>query len=433
MKKVLIVTNFFHSSPRIPGLVKYLPEFGWEPIILVPPLGEKKGEILSSINIDHCSSVSIVETDYSYGVRAAKRLAGLDLNEGFGTQISNRMRISPDSSLYKYFTSLYWTIFGLIHYPDIERAWKPYAIQKAQEILENKDVDAIISSSSPVITHLIAHELKEKYDIKWIAELRDLWSQNHNYSYGRLRHYLDKRLEVHTLANADVLVTVSSVWVEKLRCLHRKNRVYSIPNGYDPDTIHTHTTLSTSFSITYTGQIYPKKQDVKKFFVALKELIDEGIINTSDVSVRFFGAYSEPLGREIRDSGLEEVAKQCGRISRSESIRKQQESQVLLLLNWEDKMETGCYPLKIFEYLAAHRPILATGGSGKDVVDELLEETDASINATSVGAIKSAMAKYYAEFKENKCVEYKGKDIPINQYSYREMARKYAAILSDTA
>jgi len=430
MKKVLIVTNLFHSSPRIPGLVKYLPEFGWEPIILVPTLGEKKEDVMHSINIDCCSSVRIVETDYSYGIRAAKKLAGFDLNKGLGTQISNRIRITPDSSLYKYFTSLYWKVFGLIHYPDIERAWKPYALQKAREILEKESVDAIISSSSPVITHLIAHELKDKYDVKWIAELRDLWSQNHNYLYGRLRYYLDKRLELHTFANADALVTVSSVWVEKLKCLHRKDRVYSIPNGFDPDTIHPHTTPSTSFSITYTGQIYREKQDIKKFFVALRELIDEGTINISDLSVRFFGSYSEALAREIRDSRLEEVVRQYGRVSRSESIQKQQESEILLLLNWEDEQERGCYPLKVFEYLAAHRPILATGGSGNDVVNELLKETGAGINATSVDAIKSAIAKYYTEFKENKYVAYKGKEMPINQYSYREMARKYAAILS---
>jgi hypothetical protein len=193
--------------------------------------------------------------------------------------------------------------------------------------------------------------------------------------------------------------------------------------------------LTSKFTITYTGQIYTGREDPSKLLAALRDLIHDGTMNTDDVEVRFYGPENELLAKEIEEYGLFDIVKQYGIVPREVSFKKQRESQILLLLNWEasweDQREKGWYPLKIFEYLAAQRPILAIGGSGDDVVKELLDETKAGMYAPTVEDIKSILGELYAEYKHKGKIGYNGDIEEINKYSYREMARKFAEVLDN--
>ncbi len=173
---------------------------------------------------------------------------------------------------------------GIIAYPDAHEKWKPYALKCANALLEKEKVDAIISSSSPVTSHLIARELKNKWRIPWIADLRDLWTQNHNYYYGSMRKFVEQRLEVNTLKTADALVTVSPLWAEDLKKLHKKKIIYSISNGFDPDLLRSkEKNLASKFSITYTGPIYTGKHNTGEFLNALRDLFDDKLINPNEL------------------------------------------------------------------------------------------------------------------------------------------------------
>jgi hypothetical protein len=103
----------------------------------------------------------------------------------------------------------------------------------------------------------------------------------------------------------------------------------------------------------------------------------------------------------------------------------------LLLLNWEDPLEKGTYTGKIFEYLAAQRPILVTGGFGNDVVEELLAETSSGVYCSTVEAIKKAVRESYLEYETKGKVAYNGIVEKIGKYSYREMAKSFAEILGN--
>jgi hypothetical protein len=212
--------------------------------------------------------------------------------------------------------------------------------------------------------------------------------------------------------------------------LHKREAVYAITNGFDPDKMSNgQIDLTSKFTITYTGLIYTGKQDPSKLFAALRDLISDGVIDPDDVEIRFYGPENELLGREIEEYGLSAIAKQYGVVPREIALEKQRESQLLLLLNWEDKQEKGVYPGKVFEYLAAQRPILATGGFGNDVIENLLEETKTSLYCKTGEDIKKVLSELYSEYKLTGKVSYNGDIAKINKYSYREMARKFAEIL----
>jgi len=403
----------FYASPRIPGLAKYLPEFGWQPIILTAPLGEDPDSRFGPPN-DFRKKNRVIET---HGYASEKAVAS-----------GARKRLGRWKPLLRFFYRRYSEI---VHYPDKEKGWIPFAVDAGEKLLENEAVDAIVSSYSPATCHIVARKLKEKRSIPWVADFRDLWTQNHNYPYSSLRKFFEKRLELRTLSTADALVTTSTFWAEKLKRLHGK-AAYAITNGFDPETMakgKAH--LTKRFTITYTGQIYGGRQDPAKLLAALKALISEGTVDPKNVEVRFYGTESEQLKREAERYGLSDVVRQYGVISRTAAFEKQRESQLLLLLNWEDPLEKGTYTGKIFEYLAAQRPILATGGFGRDVVEELLAETNSGIYCSAVEEIKKAVRELYLEYQTKGKVAYHGIVEKIGKYSYREMAKNFAEILDN--
>ena len=420
MRNVLVITHLLKASPRIPGLAKYLPEFGWQPVILTAPLEEKPD-----------AKFRIVETEYRETLGFWKKAFGLNPNKDEKTQIKERFGITSQKSLIDFAIT---RVGEIVNYPDSDKGWKPFAIKTGSEVIAKEGIGAIISSSSPVTAHVIASELKSVHKIPWLADLRDLWSQNHNYSYSTLRKLIDEKLELKTLSTADALITVSQPWAEKLSGLHQGKATYTITNGFDPGEVNDPPADMTSkFSITYTGLIYHGKQDISKLFSAVRDLISERVIDPIDIEVRFYGARENWLDREIELYGLSGIASQYGSVSRSVALQKQRESQLLLLLDWDDPQERGTYPGKIFEYLAARRPILATGGSAEGVVAGLLEKTGTGIWALTAADVKDALKEFYMEFKAQGKLSWHGNENEVSQYSYREMAKKFAEILDNLA
>ena len=157
-------------------------------------------------------------------------------------------------------------------------------------------------------------------------------------------------------------------------------------------------------------------------------MISEGRLDRRAVKVRFYGATEYWLEKEIRRFGLEDVVSLNPRVPRKIALEKQRESQILLLLNWDDPGEIGVYTGKVFEYLAARRPILAVGGP-RGVVTELLEETGAGVHALGYEQLKHILLEFWEQYTTHGYVPYRGSEERIAKYSHREMARRFAELL----
>ena len=372
----------------------------------------------------------VIQTPYPGDVSYRfKRRLHLQPNRGFQEQVGVPLAIRGGK---RSLTSKAVTFTkGIIAYPDEQKAWLPFAVNAGHELLRKEKFDAVLSSSGPVTSHLIAKELKRRTGTPWIADLRDLWTQAHQYPYWRARKWVERRLELKTLTCADALVTVSKPLAKKLEMFHRGKAVFAIPNGFDPDELFS-VPLTKEFTLTYTGQIYQGKQDTEPLFQAIRELITKGMIDPTAIKVRSFGPTRYWLDRDVKEHGLEMIVAQHGVVPREEALAKQRESQVLLLLNWNDPREKGVYSGKVFEYLAARRPILAIGGPN-GVVSELLEETGAGVHVKDVAELKESLRNWYKEYQATGQVGYHGKEERIARYSHREMARKFAQVLNEVA
>lgn len=422
MKKVLIIGYMWPYHPRgggrVPGLAKYLHDFGWQPIIITVPLPVKPN-----------LGCRIIETPYRNALDWI-RLFRPNPKDSIRGLVNQRVGINSKKSIKKSIIDFIFPhIAEIIDYPDTERGWKPFALKAGSELLQGEDIDSVITSSPPVISHLVAKELKVKYKIPWVADFPHLWSQNNAYRYSSLRKMFDRRLELKTLSHVDVLTTTSEPLAEKLRALHKRKNVYAITHGFDPDTVNlVPDKVTDKFTITYTGGWHPIFREPSKLFSALQKLILRGVMEPENIEVRFYGKEENGIDREAEKYGLVGIVKQYGRVPMQVAQAKQRESQLLFNPKWDEPNYPGIHSIKILEYLAARRPILATG-KYKDVVDELLDETGAGICAQNVEDVERALEKAYREYKLKGEVAWHGDESKINNYSHREMARKFAEIL----
>lgn len=422
IKKVLIITYYFPPRPgvaslRLRGLAKYLPEFGWEPVILTAALPEVPDK-----------QFQVIQTPYPGDVSALlKKKLHLQTDKGFQEQVGIPLAIRGGRKSLT--TSIITFIKEIVVYPDEQKNWFPFAVETGEKIMKENNFKAIISSSGPVTSHLIAKELKRRFNVSWVADLRDLWTQNHYYPYGVIRKWFERRLEINTLSWANALVTVSKPAAEKLQSSHNNKSVFAIPNGFDLDEISVEP-LTKQFTITYTGQLYQGKRNPELLLRAISELITQKLIDRNKIKIRFFGPTQYWLEQDIKKYNLGGIVKQYGVISRKVVLKKQRESQILLLLNWDDPEERGVYTGKIFEYLAAKRPILAIGGP-KGVVSELLTETNSGFHSSNLENLKIFVMKCYEDYEKKGQVQYCAKLEEVNKYSHYEMAKKFSKVLKN--
>lgn len=325
--------------------------------------------------------------------------------------------------------SFFKTLKEIFYLPDRQIDWKEVAHEKSREIILKHKINCLITSSLPHVAHFVGKELKKEFPkIKWIAELRDLWSQNHYASNNFLLRRVNFYYEFNNLKYSDALVTVSTPLVDDLRKTYHQKKISCITNGFEPTPIE-YNTRKNKFSIVYTGILYEGLRDPRKFLLMIKKLIDNNLIKENEIKIDFYGPFESWLQSFIDKNNLNNFVFQNGYITYEESLKKQQESQLLLFINSNMKKDIGVYSAKIFEYLRSKRPILAIGNCF-GVVDELLKKTKSGFFLKNDIDSKKIILELYAEFKLNGNIMYNGKENEINKFTYSSMTNKYIDLIN---
>jgi len=419
MKKVLIIGYFWPYHPggskRMAGLVGHMREFGWQPVIISAPL-KTRPEV----------ECKVIEAPADNKVAAIKKKFGFNPGRGLQEQIGVPAAVRGNRNFLT--EKILKLIEGALTYPDVEAGWKLPALAAAKKLIASEKIDAVISVW-PITAHLIAKEIKQNYNLPWIADFPDLWAKTYAYSYGPLRQRFDVRLEKKTLKFADRLTVSSRPLASTLEQMHKKE-VSVIKIGFDPGIINDPpAALTKEFTVTYTGIFYGKERNPFKFFEALRQLMSKKLIDPADFKVRFYGAKQDFVQAGIEKYGLSQIVEQHGPIAWTECLRRQRESQLLLQLNWENKKEKGAYSGKITEYLAARRPILSVGGWGGDVMEELFSQTKAGAYCLSPEDAAAAILEFYNDYQKKGRLDFTGDLEAIDEYSNRHMAKRFCGLL----
>jgi len=426
-RRVLIVSFLFPplndiGALRIGKFAKYLPQFGWEPIVLTVDRVKGRPQTLP-VEVDEAN---IIRTPYfALSPFIRYRLVG-DANAS-SQEIAKGL--SWGQRAYRLIRLMRFIYLRpeVSFFIDEPWGWYLHALRRGVEILNKYKVDIIFSTFSPSMSHLIASRLHQRTGTPWVAEFRDHWSLNPILNKSRPFQFLEEQFEKIIMKNSNLLVTVSETLAKELEALHSKKTI-TIPNGFDEEDYTGDVSLTANFTITYTGYIYSGKSDPTPLFQAIAELRQEGRISPDDLEVRFFGRNAaETLSPSIKKYRVQELVRIYGFVPFKESIKNQKESTVLLLLGWNDPRGKGAYTAKIFEYLGAARPVLAIAFKGGEI-DRLLARTGCGILATEVREIKGILLKWLDEFKRYGRISsyYNPNQEIIKHYTRREQARKLA-------
>ncbi|MBK6830992.1 MAG: glycosyltransferase [Flavobacteriales bacterium] len=367
MKRVLVITYYWPPNGgagvyRWLKMSKYLPAYGWQPIIYTPANPELVAddpELLKDVS----PKLEVIARPITEPFSLYKRFTGKKQDDRVQTAfLSEEGRGGWKEDLALWVRSNFFV-------PDARVWWVRPSIRYLKEYLRQHPVDAIVTTGPPHSMHLIGRELKRALGVKWIADFRDPWTGIDFYQQLKLSSWADgrhRRMERSVLKEADRVITVSWSCAKDLQVIAGRE-VEVITNGFDPaDVPSPAAAVDQVFSLVHVGSMSATR-DCPGLWKALAELCANDTSFGARFKLRFIGPVDRSVLDSVRAAGLEGHVERIGRVSHHEAMVEMQRARVLLLSINDVPGSAGILTSKLFEYLSVGRPILAIGPADGDV------------------------------------------------------------------
>ena len=294
-KKLLIITYYWPPAGG-PGVqrwlkfVKYLPDFGIQPIVYVPE--NPTYPIVDEGLMDEVSDKTIVLKNKIF---EPYQLAGF-FSKKQTKKISSG--IIPATKKQSFLERVLLWIRGNLFIPDARFLWAKPSVKFLKKYIQENDIDTIITSGPPHSLHLIGLELKKELNVKWFADFRDPWTTIGYHKALKLSSYAEKKhknLEHLVLNTADVILVTSKTTKAEFQAITSKP-IEVITNGYDVEKV-TKESLDSNFTLAHIGS-FLSDRNPKLLWQVLQELIAENELFAQHFQLKLIGKISQ----EILDS-----------------------------------------------------------------------------------------------------------------------------------
>ena len=425
LKKILIVTYYWPPSGG-PGVqrwlkfVKYLPDFGVQPIVYIPQ--NPTYPIVDENLVKEVSDKAIIlKKNIFEPYQVASFLSKNKTKKMNSGIIPNHKK---QSFLDK---TLLW-IRGNLFIPDARVFWvKPSVAYLEKYIVEN-NIETIVTSGPPHSLHLIGLELKQKLDIKWFADFRDPWTTIGYHKSLRLSRFAAKKhkaLEHQVLNTADTIIVTSKTTKTEFQAITTQP-IAVITNGYDTEEVGKQT-LDSKFSLAHIGSFLSERNPLI-LWKSLVELLNEIPDFKSHLEVKLIGAVSQEVLETITKYKLDPFLNNLGYVSHKEAVAQQRKSQVLLLIEIDSDDTRSIIPGKLFEYMVSGRPIIAIGPQNSDFA-EIITNTNTGVffDYSEKMKLKSVILDFYNQFLEGKL---QSNGVGLQKYSRKSLTKELAQLLN---
>ncbi|GAB4204980.1 MAG: glycosyltransferase family 4 protein [Bacteroidia bacterium] len=403
MKKILIITYYWPPAggsgvQRWLKFVKYLTKENFYCIVYTPQNPEMPVTDHSLIKDVPTTNFELIQSPITEPYSLYKILTGKSSKDKITVSFLNEKK--QTASLIEKLSK--W-IRGNFFIPDAKMLWIRPSVKILSSFLKNNKVDVIISTGPPHSLHIIALKLKQRFpNIKWIADFRDPWTnidflnELHLTSCARQKH---KRLEKKVVQTADGVISVSPTLTKELSALDplNPNKFFTITNGFDEDDyldMPTSANTGNNFIITYAGLIPPNRNPIV-LWKALKELRTENLLPKNFI-LRLIGKTDAAVIDTIREYELDNYIQKIDYLPHSEVIKKEAESDALLLIINNAPNSKGILTGKLFEYLALQKPIIAIGPTDGDAAEILFHSNAGiTIDYEDTGEMKKNLLKLF--------------------------------------
>ena len=414
--RVLLVTMYFPPAggggvQRSLKLAQYLPALGIETHVLAP---EDPKWVHRDAELRVPTQAWVHRVRY-LGPRARKPAEELRAADGLEralvqAQVTARRLLVPDASV----------------------TWNLTAIPAAIRIVRREKIDAVITTSPPGSIHLVGAAVQRATGARWLADLRDpIVANPHRRSdtvATRARQAVNEQVARLVARRADAVSCVSEAITDEVRGLDPRGIVRTIANGCDfDDFAGLDYEPAGRFRITHTGSFFGKR-DPRPFLQALHDA-------KVDVVARFVGDFRSSDREWAEALALGDRLELIEYLPRVESLRLQRDSEALLLLVPDaDGRGKGVLSGKVFEYLAAGRPILAVVPP-EGAAAALIRETNAGVVVApdDVEGIRGALEILHARFTDGGLPEIELAEDVRERLSRRARVEEIAALLRKIA
>jgi glycosyltransferase involved in cell wall biosynthesis len=427
MKKVLIISYYWPPSggagvQRWLKFVKYLRDFGWEPIVYCPENPEYPESDISLLK-DIPVNLEILRYPIWEPYHFYKKLLGQKKEDKINAAFLSEKKKN------KTLENISIWIRGNFFIPDARKFWIRPSVKFLKKHLAEHPVDAIVSTGPPHSTHLIARQLTSQFELPWMADFRDPWTNIDFYKDLKLTSPADKKhreLEMAVLREADAVTVISNSMADDFdKIFHRSYEV--ITNGFDMDDLDPRVPQpDKKFSIAHIGTLVSSRNPIT-LWEAIHSLLASHPDLGNDLEIKLVGKVDFSVTSSLENFGLSRFVRKIDYMPHDEVIKCQQQSQILLLIINNTPNSKMILTGKFFEYLAARRPILCLGPEDGDAAT-ILHETSAGLLAGfgDIETMKLHILQYYSAYKNGLLSINSGE---IEKYSRKALTGRLAQVL----
>ena len=427
MRKVLIITYYWPPAggggvQRWLKFAKYLPETGWSPVVYTPSNADYP---LTDVTLgdEIPDSVTVIRRPIREPRRFYRKLLGKKGEAGQGASLDQMFYTDPGSRNWKEALGIW--VRGNLFIPDARVWWVRPSVRFLRTLIEREQIKTIITTGPPHSMHLIGLGLKQHHpDIRWLADFRDPWTSIEYYDRMRLGRRADHKhryLERQVLQTADTVITVSPSWAAMFGKL-RGGEVGVITNGYDPaDFASAPPEADRELTICHVGTLAMDRNPVA-FWSLLSAIADSHPGIGSRLTIKLLGSTDPAVIRHLSESGLKYV--DLGYRDHRQAVSEMRSAHFLLLLINQAVAENvqGRIPGKVFEYLAAGRPVIAVSDEDTDATRILADNGHLIIDPDDEDAL-AVLSRFISNPPPGRS------DAP-EQFSRSYLARQWAQTLS---
>jgi len=422
---VLVITYYWPPAGG-PGVqrwlkfVTYFREFGIEPTVYIPenphyPLQDES--LLSEVP----KGIKIIKQPIKEPYGFAKIFS-----KNKTKQVSSGIITNKKQSVLE---KLMLWVRGNFFIPDARVGWVKPSVAYLEKYISENNIDTIITTGPPHSLHLIGMQLKEKMDVKWLADFRDPWTTIHYHKSLRLSESSKnkhKALESEVLKTADTIV-VTSLNTKKEFAKITQKPIEVITNGFEVLEKIT-PNLDSDFTLVHIGSLLSNRNP-EVLWKVLSEIVETNNDFKTDLQIKLVGIVGKEIIDSIQKFGLADNCEVVGYVSHQEAIQLQHNAQVLLLVEMDTSETKSIIPGKLFEYMASKRPIVALGPQGSDV-ETILSETNSGnyFLYSEEEKLKTQILVYYKKYKQGNLLS-ESKD--ISKYSRRELTKKMSELVKN--
>ncbi|WP_010252342.1 glycosyltransferase family 4 protein [Myroides injenensis] len=426
MKEKVLIISYYWPPAGGPGVqrwlkfVKYLPGFDIEPIVYIP---ENPTYPLIDHNIadEVDQDIVIIKNKIKEPYRFANVLSSKKTSSMSAGMIPNSRNQSKLEKL------LLW-VRGNMFIPDARVGWVAPSVEFITNYLKaNPDITKVITTGPPHSMHLIGLELKKALSIKWIADFRDPWT---TIGYHKELKLSKRAAEAHlnfekeVLNHADHIIVTSKSTKEEFAT--KTNQPISVvTNGYDTTNVGP-VKLDEKFTLSHIGS-FLSNRNPRVLWKAISELRKENKEFKDAFELKLIGKISKDILDTIKEFKLDSCTTNMGYISHNDSLIQMRASQVLLLVEIDSEDTKAIIPGKVFEYMAAERPILAIGPEDSDFF-EIIKQTNTGKIAlySEKEKIRDILLAYFEQYKSKDLKVY---GMGLQYFSRKRLTEKLADII----